>query len=746
MNDSRRIVGLDTESWLIDRALVAPPLVCMQHTPEVSASLARTEASDPLGPVTGHILHLLLSPDAETARAIFEKWLKSDVILVLHNAAHDIACLIVHWPDLALAILEKLARGEVHCTVMRQKLLDCALGKLQDEGWTDEDYTLQAVAAGYGYAKDGADPWRLRYAELADVPVAAWPTEARAYAEHDPVGAVVVWLGQEECDRQWTAARGSSILYAGGGVGECSRRTEAAFDLHLAQAWGLRTHRARTERLKETTEAKIARWREELQAEGLVRILTDRGRALALSRRGLKAKPKDKAERDAVALISDASLLPLLTQVEIAAHLDPDPSMPKATKQARMLAATAANPAARKLTKTGEEKARERAQVLGRRLPKDLTEYLTEEERAQYISCDADAAVLSGDPVLIKACDYGSAGILLGGVEDLTEGYELPLQAGFDALKATGRTSSFKPGKKSPLKGKQLQNFDKDSGSRTCCIPRAGNGFIQVDMPGAELHAHAQNCMELFKHSRLAEELNAGIDPLLAFGLKSSRIDVPYAEAVKRKKEKQFKDARARSKPALYGFPGGMGNEKFVLYSRAQWDTIFSLDEAGALKREWLGHYDENPLYFEWVSTTERAHGGAIRQFRSERWRGGATYTAKCNGFFQGRCADAMLQALRAVIRETFDPRSPLFGFHLVNYVHDEIIMEGPLDRCSDAAKRLSHLALVNFNEWIDLVPIKAEKMEPTVMLCWSKDAVPLYDAYGNLLPWDLAPDTQAAA
>lgn len=732
MQDFRRIVGLDTESWLIDRALVAPPLVCMQYTQEVSVCEPPTYRSG------GEVLHLLLSPDQERARSIFEKWLASSVILVLHNAAHDIACFIVHWPDLAEAILDKLARGEIHCTVMRQKLLDCALGRLQDEKFTDEDYGLEAVAAGFGYDKDASDPWRKRYAELWDVPVELWPYEADKYARKDPEAAVVVWLGQERCDETWAAARGSSVLYAGGGVGECSRRTEASFDLHTARAWGLRTHQGRTEALMAETRAKIEAWRVELQAAGLVRALTDRGRSLALSRLGLKLKPKDPIQKKQVDETPDSALLHQLSPEERTLYADPDPSTPKATKQARMLSATAAYPQRRKLTKTGEAKARERADAMGLkgRRAGDLRQYLTPEEQLAYISCDADAAVLSGDPDLIKVCDYGSAGNLLTGVEDLAEGYELPLQAGFDALKATGRTSSFKPGKGSPLRGKQLQNFDKDSGARTCCIPRPGNGYIQVDMPGAELHAHAQNCMEQFKTSRLAEELNAGIDPLLAFGIK--KLGVPYADAFARKKEKQFKDARSRSKPALYGFPGGMGDEKFVLYSRAQWDTLFTLEEAGQLRREWLDHYYENQLYFDWVGKNERANGGAIRQFKSERWRGAATYTAKCNGYFQGRCADAMLSVLRVVVRETFRRTSPLYGFHLVNYVHDEIIMEGPLDRCSDAAKRLSAIALTVFNEWIDLVPIKAEKMEPTVMLCWSKDAAPILDANGNLLPWDL--------
>ena len=50
----------------------------------------------------------------------------------------------------------------------------------------------------------------------------------------------------------------------------------------------------------------------------------------------------------------------------------------------------------------------------------------------------------------------------------------------------------------------------------------------------------------------------------------------------------------------------------------------------------------------------------------------------------------------------------------------------------------MSALALERFNTWIDQVPIKADKMEPTVMLCWSKDATPIYDANGNLLPWNL--------
>jgi DNA polymerase I-like protein with 3'-5' exonuclease and polymerase domains len=185
-----------------------------------------------------------------------------------------------------------------------------------------------------------------------------------------------------------------------------------------------------------------------------------------------------------------------------------------------------------------------------------------------------------------------------------------------------------------------------------------------------------------------------------------------------------------------------MGAESFVVYSRAQWNTVFTLEEAVQIRADWLQAFPENEAYFQWVQATASDHGGAIQQFKSGRWRGGATYSAKCNGYFQGRCADGALAALRVVVRETLDPKkgSPLYGFRLVNFVHDEIIMEGPLDRCSEAAQRLADVMLSEFNEWVIDVPIR--KVTPCVMLTWSKKAQTLWDPRDpsgkTLLPWDL--------
>ena len=710
------IVAWDTETFLMDRALVAPPMVCLQYA-DVTTDWA------------GRVLHARLAPDSEEALALLEQWLASDVVLVAHNLPYDAAVIVVHWPHLIDKVVDKFFRGQFHCTVIRQKLIDCALGLLKDEG-NNRSYSLEAVAAHFKLLKDGADPWRLRYAELHDVPVELWPPEAHAYAAHDPEPVAEIWVRQEWCDMQWARMHGSSILYAGTSWGgECALRTETAWNLHLAQCGGFRTHKGRTEALRAKVTAQLERWRVELQGVGLVRSLTPAGRRTAVRRAPLAADD---------ATIGDHLLAQYLTPEEWQQYQDPDPSRPKAVAKARLLRATADKPHVRKITDTGFELARSRAKAQGLKVKNvELWQMLSEKERFDYLSTDYDACVLSGDEQLVTLAEYGSADLLLGGIEDLAHGYQLPLQSGFDPLKTTGRTSSYKPKKGGVLKGKQLQNFGSDLGVRECVIPRPGNAFIQGDYPGAELHTHAQNCLELFGASALADMLLQGIDPHLQFGAKTLGLD--YAFALEHKADPKIQDARGRAKPANFGFPGCMGAESFVVYSRAQWNTVFTLEEAVQIRADWLQAFPENEAYFQWVQACASDHGGAIQQFKSGRWRGGATYSAKCNGYFQGRCADGALAALRVVVRETLDPKkgSPLYGFRLVNFVHDELILEGPLDRCSEAAQRLADVMLSEFNEWVIDVPIK--KVTPCVMLTWSKKAQTIWAPDGRtILPWDL--------
>jgi DNA polymerase I-like protein with 3'-5' exonuclease and polymerase domains len=78
-------------------------------------------------------------------------------------------------------------------------------------------------------------------------------------------------------------------------------------------------------------------------------------------------------------------------------------------------------------------------------------------------------------------------------------------------------------------------------------------------------------------------------------------------------------------------------------------------------------------------------------------------------------------------------PESPLFGCRVFAFVHDEILMEAPLERAHEAAFELARIMVEAMKEWVPDVKISAS---PALMLAWSKDATMVKDKDGRLIPW----------
>ena len=79
--------------------------------------------------------------------------------------------------------------------------------------------------------------------------------------------------------------------------------------------------------------------------------------------------------------------------------------------------------------------------------------------------------------------------------------------------------------------------------------------------------------------------------------------------------------------------------------------------------------------------------------------------------------------------------KSVLLGCRIVNFIHDEFILEVPNDGLAHArAQALAEIMNTHIRAYLRLVPAKAE---PLLMRVWSKDAKPVYDAGGKLIPWE---------
>ena len=382
------------------------------------------------------------------------------------------------------------------------------------------------------------------------------------------------------------------------------------------------------------------------------------------------------------------------------------------------------------------------------------------------VSTDRDVLYESGDDTLEE---YGGvsevAKLRSTYLPALAEGVRWPINPRANVLVASGRTS---------YSGivQVLPSHGTGARLRQAFVARPGHVLCSIDYGSLELCTLAQVCLWTVGHSALGEALNRGDDCHCRTG--AMMIGIDYVEFLSRKKE--LKDKRQAAKAANFGFPGGMGAATLVLTKRKRSEgtttahdgTIynglrFCVLVAGAracgadkvtewkgraipptcvrclevvehtLRPAWFAAYPEMREYFSYISTAVD-RSGTLEQFGSGRIRGGLDFCNGANTLFQGLAADGAKHALWQVSREAHtDPSSPLWGSHPVIFVHDEIISELPEERAHEAAHRMAEIMVSSMREYVPDVRITAE---PALMLRWHKAAEPTY-VDGRLVPWE---------
>lgn len=128
-------------------------------------------------------------------------WLEDDdIILVGQNVAFDFMVAVTHLGVEIEIVFEKYNKGLVRDTMIREQLLALATGEaVKNPG---KRYTLAALVEKYLKkdisASKGEDAWRLRYAELYDVPFEEWPQEAIDYPLDDATHTLKVFAHQHK--------------------------------------------------------------------------------------------------------------------------------------------------------------------------------------------------------------------------------------------------------------------------------------------------------------------------------------------------------------------------------------------------------------------------------------------------------------------------------------------------------------------------------------------------------------------
>lgn len=276
------IYGADCESGVIVPGNLCPPIVCLSITCREGDSLQR---------------RLLLREAA--LDWIIQAMGDPAIVTVWHNGPFDLTDFINDCEqlrgyeaaqELMLAILKAYADGRICDTETREKLLLNVQGELQDQGEESDEETrgipLSSVVKKYlgidiSADKHRTDAWRLRYSELAHVPLENWPADAIRYAEDDSAYNLLVWESQDR--------KGQELSYKSAEkpwqIIDERRKVSKKFALYLMSAWGVRTDPERVDTISRAVVAGVAQIEELSRVEGLSELTTVKGQVVSKARR-----------------------------------------------------------------------------------------------------------------------------------------------------------------------------------------------------------------------------------------------------------------------------------------------------------------------------------------------------------------------------------------------------------------------------------------------------------------------------
>ncbi|NJN64514.1 MAG: hypothetical protein HC882_06270 [Acidobacteria bacterium] len=361
----------------------------------------------------------------------------------------------------------------------------------------------------------------------------------------------------------------------------------------------------------------------------------------------------------------------------------------------------------------------------------------------QQVSIDDEACQDTGHPLLVAYARYSSLNTIW--TKDIPAIDKPVIQSSFETLLETGRTGckgSARAG--SSTDGFQLQNVRREPGVREAFVPRDGCVLLSVDYGQMELHSWAQVCIKIVGWSNLADLLNAKMDVHCLIA--SFVVNEPYEVVNANKKKQPYKDHRQASKAANFGYPGGLGWRTFVAYAKNNYGVPVTGEQARQLRSTWQSTFPEHAPYFEHINSivsNTRGGVGDVVHIGSNRRRGACYFTVACNSYFQGLAADTAKQAGFYLSKACYVPHvrsaafggtdNPLFGSRIVNFVHDEFIIEVPIDRAHEAAMETVAIMEEAGRLWMPDTPPRAE---PALMTRWRKNAEPVY-RNGRLVPWE---------
>ncbi|KKM67679.1 hypothetical protein LCGC14_1468640, partial [marine sediment metagenome] len=182
---------------------------------------------------------------------------------------------------------------------------------------------------------------------------------------------------------------------------------------------------------------------------------------------------------------------------------------------------------------------------------------------------------------------------------------------------------------------------------------------------------------------------------------------------------------------------------------------------ATRLKEIWLTTYPEMVEYFAYVSKEckdsytpvlgtmwdedtqkEREIKGLCYTSPLGMHRAAAKFTEVANGLcMQTPGAEGAKWATIDVVRATRTPGHILYGCYVVDFIHDELLVEVPLATTNLTVPEIQRLMSAAFLKVLPDIPVGTEAV---LMRAWRKEAEPVFDAEGNLTIWEPKDDDLA--
>lgn len=366
------------------------------------------------------------------------------------------------------------------------------------------------------------------------------------------------------------------------------------------------------------------------------------------------------------------------------------------------------------------KKGKKDMKVLRELIEQDLREETPRTEKGQ-VSTSSEVLELCSHPALKALSDIATTSKLLNTFSKTLEaGTVYPICPRWNVLVRSGRTSCKQP---------NLQQLPQAGGVRECFTPRKNYVYVGADYSTAELCALAQVCLNWGIDSKMGKSIKAGRDLHLELACSMMKVSYEKGLELKKNKDPQILKLRKLAKVPNFGLPGGLSAEGLVSYAKGSNITL-TLEEAQDLKKLWFETWTEMKEYFENVSSEVRR--GYAEQHTSRRRRGGIGFTDGANTYFQGLIADGAKTALYNVVKACFmDKSSALYGSRPVLFIHDEIILESPEDRASQAGDELAKIMIESMQPFLKDVPIEAE---PWASRTWHKGLETVRDEAGALV------------